>query len=98
MQFNQLRRREFITLVGGSAAWPLAARAQQPDRVRRIGVLIGYPESDPAAQSFVATFRGELSKRGWTEGSQLRIELRWGNNDPDRMTTLAKEIVDLQPD
>jgi putative tryptophan/tyrosine transport system substrate-binding protein len=94
-----MQRREFITLLGGAAAaWPLAARAQQPDRMRLIGVLMGYAESDPAAQSEVAAFRGALAKLGWAEGSNLRIELRWSAADPDRMRTLAKELVDLRPD
>ena len=93
-----MRRREFITLLGGAAAWPLAARAQQPDRMRLIGVLMGYVESDRAAQSWVAAFRGALTKLGWTEGSNLRVELRWSANDADRMRTLAKELVDLRPD
>jgi putative tryptophan/tyrosine transport system substrate-binding protein len=94
-----MRRREFITLVGGAAAtWPLAARAQQPDRMRLIGVLMGYAESDPAAQSEVAAFRVGLAKLGWTEGSNLRIELRWGAGDADKIGTFAKELVDLRPD
>jgi len=92
-----MRRREFISLIGGAAAWPLAARAQQPDRMRLIGVLMGYPESDQAAQSWLAAFRAALPKLGWTEGSNLRIELRWSANDPARMRTLAKELVDLRP-
>ena len=93
-----MRRREFITLVGGVAALPLAARAQQPERMRLIGVLMGYAESDRAAQSEVAAFRGGLAKLGWTEGSKLRIELRWGAGDADRIRTFAKELVDLRPD
>jgi putative ABC transport system substrate-binding protein len=95
-----MQRREFITLLGGTvAAWPLAARAQQPDRMRLIGVLMGLAESDPAAQSEVAVFRSGLSKLGWNEGSNLRIELRWGaSSNADRITTLAKELVDLRPD
>src|SRR5215471_6509416 len=94
-----MRRREFITLVGGAAAgWPLTAPAQQPDRMRLIGVLMGYAESDRAAQSWLAAFRGALPKLGWTEGSNLRIEVRWSANDLDRMRTLAKELVDLRPD
>jgi putative tryptophan/tyrosine transport system substrate-binding protein len=94
-----MRRREFITLVGSAAAtWPLAARAQQPDRMRLIGVLMGYAESDPAVQSYLAAFRGALAKLGWTDGSNLRIELRWGAADPDRIKTFAKELVDLRPD
>jgi putative tryptophan/tyrosine transport system substrate-binding protein len=94
-----MRRREFITFLGGAAAaWPLAAAAQQPDRMRLIGILMGYAENDPAAQSDVATLRGALARLGWTEGSNLRIELRWGGDDPDRVNTVAKELVDLQPD
>jgi putative ABC transport system substrate-binding protein len=94
-----MRRREFIQLLGSTAvAWPLAARAQQPNRVRLIGVLMGYAESDPISQSGLAAFRGALTKLGWTEGSNLRIELRWGAADPDRIRTLAKELVDLRPE
>src|SRR5438105_9551493 len=92
-----MRRREFIALLGGTVAWPLAARAQQPDRVRLIGVLVGNAQSDRVAQSWLAAFRGALSKLGWTEGSNLRIELRWSAGDADRMRTLAKELVDLRP-
>jgi putative tryptophan/tyrosine transport system substrate-binding protein len=90
-------RRKFITLLGGAAAWPLAARAQQPDQMRRIGVLMAYAESDSTAQSWLAAFRAALAKLGWTEGSNLRIELRWSAADADRMRTLAKELVDLRP-
>ena len=91
---RKMKRREFITLLGGAAAaWPLAARAQQPDRMRLIGVLMGYVESDRVAQSWLAAFRGALPKLGWTEGSNLRIELRWSADDPDRMRTLAKESI-----
>jgi putative tryptophan/tyrosine transport system substrate-binding protein len=97
MQFSQLKRREFITLLAGTAAWPVAARAQQPDRVRLIGVLVGNAQSDRVAQSWLAVFLGTLSKLGWTEGSNLRIELRWSAGDADRMRTLAKELVDLRP-
>ena len=99
MQFGQMRRREFITLVGCAAAsWPLVARAQQPDRMRLIGVLMGFAESDPDARSWLATFRGALAKLGWTEGNNLRIELRWATSDTDRIRTLARELVDLRPD
>jgi putative tryptophan/tyrosine transport system substrate-binding protein len=94
-----VRRREFIMLVGGAVATrPLAARAQRADRVRLVGVLMAYAESDPAAQSWLAAFRGGLTKLGWTEGSNLRIELRWSAADTDRMRALAKELVDLRPD
>ena len=93
-----MRRREFIAIVGSAAAWPIAARAQQPERMRRIGVLMAYTESDSAAQSWLAAFRAALAKLGWTEGSNLRIELRWSAADADRMRTLAKELIDLRPD
>jgi putative tryptophan/tyrosine transport system substrate-binding protein len=94
-----MRRRNFIVgLASITVAWPLAVRAQQADRVRRIGVLMGYAESDLTAQSWLAAFRAALGKLGWTEGSNLRIELRWSAGDVDRMRTLAKELVDLRPD
>jgi putative tryptophan/tyrosine transport system substrate-binding protein len=96
-----MRRREFITLLGGcgaAAVSPLAARAQKAERMRRIGLLMGFAESDPAAQSEVAAFRGALTKLGWTEGSNLRIELRWGTGDANRIRTFAKELVDLRPE
>jgi putative tryptophan/tyrosine transport system substrate-binding protein len=93
-----VRRRSFITLLGAAAAWPLAAHAQEAGSVRRTGVLIGFAESDPDVQSWIAAFRGALAKLGWTEGRNLRIELRWAGYDPDRMKTFAKELVDLRPD
>jgi putative ABC transport system substrate-binding protein len=94
-----MRRRDFIKVAAGSAiTWPPAARAQQAGPVRRIGVLIGFAESDPAVQSWLAAFRGALAKLGWTEGSNLRFELRWAGYDPDRMKTFAKDLVDLRPD
>jgi putative ABC transport system substrate-binding protein len=94
-----MRRREFITLFGGAtAAWPLTVRAQQGERIRRVGVLMSNAESDPAAQSYLAAFRGALAKLKWTDGSNLRIELRSGTVDPDRIKTFAKELVDLRPD
>jgi putative tryptophan/tyrosine transport system substrate-binding protein len=94
-----MRRRDLFTFIGGAAAtWPLAARAQQPGRMRLVGVLMAYAESDPAAQSEVAAFRGGLAKLGWTEGRNLRIELRFGAGDADRIRTFAKELVDLRPD
>jgi putative tryptophan/tyrosine transport system substrate-binding protein len=84
-----VNRREFITLLGGAAAaWPLGALAQQADRVRLIGVLMAYAQSDRVAQSWLAAFRGALSKLGWTEGSNLRIELRWSADNADRMRAL----------
>jgi putative ABC transport system substrate-binding protein len=94
-----MRRRDFIKVVACSAlTCPLEARAQQPDRTRRIGVLMGFAESDPTAQSWVAAFRDALAKLGWSEGNNLRVELRWGAADPDRIRTMARELVDLGPD
>ena len=89
-----MRRRDFIKAgVGAATAWPLAARAQQPGRMRLIGVLMGFAESDPNARSGLAAFRGALAKLGWTEGNNLRIELRWTTGDTERIRTSAKELV-----
>jgi putative ABC transport system substrate-binding protein len=86
-------------LLGGTAvAWPLVARAQQRERMRRIGVLVAYAESDPEAQARVAAFRQGLRELGWTEGHNLEIELRWGTGDPDRAQTFATELISLAPD
>src|SRR6516165_9251932 len=93
-----MRRREFITLIGGTAAWSLAARAQQPERMRRIGVLMGWPESYHQAQSWVAALRDELQKLGWTEGRSIAIDTRWAAADVESMKRFAKELVALQPD
>jgi putative ABC transport system substrate-binding protein len=94
-----MRRREFITLFGRAAMmWPVAARAQQPGRMRLIGVLMGYAESDPVAQSEVAAFLGALTKLGWTEGGNFRTEIRWSAGDADRERTFAKQLIDLRPD
>jgi putative tryptophan/tyrosine transport system substrate-binding protein len=93
-----MRRRKFIQGIAAFAAWPPAARAQQAERMRRIGVLMAYAESDPVGQSEVAAFRDALAKVGWTEGRNLQIELRWSGGDADRIRTFAKELVDLQPD
>ena len=96
MQFDQ-KRREFITLLGGTAAaWPLVARAQ-PDAMRRIGVLMGPAESDPQAQSEIAAFRQGLQKLGWT-GRNVRIAYRWAAGEVNRMRTSARELIALQPD
>jgi putative tryptophan/tyrosine transport system substrate-binding protein len=91
-----MKRREFITLLGGTvAAWPLAARAQQ-GAIRRIGVLMGFAESDHGAQSGVAGFREELRKLGWMEGRNIEIDTRWAT--AESMQSFAKELVALQPD
>ena len=95
-----MRRREFITLVGGAAAtWPLFARAQQAERMRRIGVLIGFAESDPVAQAYSVAIRDGLHKLGWIEGGNIRIDIRWARaGDAEAMQRFAKELVALQPD
>jgi putative ABC transport system substrate-binding protein len=94
-----MKRREFITLLGGTAvAWPLAARAQQGERVRRIGVLMGWNETDREAQSNLAAFVQELQQLGWTDGRNMRIDYRWSNGDVNRMQTFAKELVGSAPD
>ena len=72
-----IRRREFVTLLGGAAAWPVAARAQQPDRMRRIGVLMSVPESDPEAQAWLGAFSEGLQQLGWTAGRNIRLDYRW---------------------
>ena len=86
-------------MLGGAAvAWPLAARAQQADRMRRIGVLMAYAESDPEGQAWVAAFREGLQKLGWAEGRNIRIDTRWATPDVEAMQRFAKELVALQPD
>jgi putative ABC transport system substrate-binding protein len=93
-----MRRREFITLLGSAAAWPLAARAQQADQMQRIGVLMGYAESNVEGQAFVAAFREELLKLGWAEGRNLRSDYRWAPpGDAEATRRFAKELVTLQP-
>jgi putative ABC transport system substrate-binding protein len=94
-----VRRRDFIALLGGAAAgWPLAAQAQQPDRVRRIGVLMSRQESDPDADARLVSLRAGLHKLGWSEGRNIRIDVRWAAPDLESMQRLAKELVALQPD
>ena len=94
-----MTRRELITLLGGAAAaWPLAARAQQRERVRRVGVLMGSAENDSEAQAWVAAFREALQKLGWTEGRNIRIDTRWASADVEAMQRFARELVALQPD
>jgi putative tryptophan/tyrosine transport system substrate-binding protein len=98
MQLDQLRRREFITLLGGAAAaWPSVATAQSP-RMRRIGVLMGIPEDDPEGQARIAAFRGALKELKWTEGREIHIDLRWASGDATRARVYATELVKLAPD
>jgi putative ABC transport system substrate-binding protein len=91
-------RRDFITLLGGAAAWPLAARAQQSDRVRRIGVLMAYDENEPVAKARVSAFTQALADLGWTDGRNVRMELRRFGDDINRIRVLAQELVGLHPD
>src|SRR5215471_5447577 len=93
-----MRRREFITLLGGTAAWPFAARAQQAERVRRLGVLMAVSETDADARKGIGVLQERLQELGWKDGNNIRIDYRWGNGNPDRIEGLAKELVDLQPD
>jgi len=93
-----MRRRELITLIGGAAAaWPLAARAQQPSPMRRIGVLVGGRESDAERQGYVAAFRSTLQGLGWVEGRNLRIDLRWTEGNVDHARAYAADLVALKP-
>ena len=93
-----MRRREFITFLGGAAVWPLAARAQQADRMRRVGVLMRIAEDDPGAKADVQTFQRGLEKLGWTAGRNILIDYRWAAGSDVRAQALAKELVELKPD
>src|SRR6516162_1640432 len=93
-----IRRREFITLLGGAAAWPLAARAQQGGRVRSIGVLLPYDENEPVVKPRISAFTQALAGLGWTDGRNVRMDVRWGGGDSNRIRALAQELVGLQPD
>jgi putative ABC transport system substrate-binding protein len=93
-----IRRREFIAGLGGAAAWPLAARAQQDGRVRRIGVLVSFDENDPMWKPRIFAFTQALADLGWTDGRNVRMDVRWGRADTNRIRALAQELVSLQPD
>jgi putative ABC transport system substrate-binding protein len=94
-----IRRREFIAGLGGAAvALPLAGHAQQPDRMRRIGVLLGSDENNPARKAALSGFMQALGELGWTDGRNLRMDVRWDASTIDRMRMIAKELVALQPD
>jgi putative ABC transport system substrate-binding protein len=93
-----IKRREFIAGLGGAVAWPVMARVQQPDRIRRIGALMAYGESDPVERAHLSAFTQGLSGLGWTDGRNIRMDARWGAGNIDRMRMFAKELVDLEPD
>src|SRR5262245_60271713 len=92
------RRRKFIALLGGAAAWPLAARAQQTQRVRRIGVLTPYPADDAEGHARLTAFAQALQQSGWALGQNVRIDYRWGPGNADIMRKYATELVALAPD
>ena len=93
-----MRRREFIAALGGAAAWPLMARAQQPERMRRIGVLMAFDENDPKTKDWLSSFTQGLADLGWADGRTVRTDVRWAAGNVDRMRTFAKELIDLKPD
>jgi putative tryptophan/tyrosine transport system substrate-binding protein len=98
MATRKMKRRDFITLLGGASAWPLAARAQQSGAMRRIGVLTANREDDPQTRAWLSAFVQRLAELGWNEGRNLRMEVRWAAGDRDRMRTYTQELVELQPD
>jgi putative tryptophan/tyrosine transport system substrate-binding protein len=98
MIFKQLKRREFIALLGGAAVWPRILFAQGTDPARRMGVLMELAASDPQARSNVAALERGLYKLGWSEGGNLRIEYRWAPDDAALVWKFAKELVELRPD
>ena len=93
-----MRRREFIAGLGSTAAWPLAARAQQGERVRRIGVLLQGDENEPLFKTRRSAFTQALADLGWSDGRNVRMDLRWFGDDANRMRALAQELVGLRPD
>jgi ABC-type uncharacterized transport system substrate-binding protein len=94
-----VRRREFIAFAGGAAAWPLAARAQQPERMRRIGTIQSLPEDDPDGKARFTAFEQKLNQAGWIDGHNIQIDYRWGaSGDPERIRRYAAELLALAPD
>jgi putative tryptophan/tyrosine transport system substrate-binding protein len=98
MRVRTLKRRVFIAALGGAIAWPLAGHAQQPERMRRLGVLVGFPEDDPFAQRMLSAFVDALGRLGWVEGKNIRIDYRFAAGDPAFYKTRAAELVGLMPD
>jgi putative ABC transport system substrate-binding protein len=98
MQFDRMKRREFVTLIGGAAAtWPFAALAQQSNSMRRMGVLMGFPEGDPYAQAYVLAMRQKLESLGWVESRNIRIDYRWAGGDPEKARAFARELIGMTP-
>src|SRR5215467_2755682 len=95
---SHIGRRKFLATLGGAAAWPLAARAQQPERMRRIGVLMNMAADDPTGQTRLLAFVQALAQAGWTDGRNVRIDIRWGAGDAERIRKYAAELVALAPD
>src|SRR5262245_56107485 len=96
---RSIRRREFITLLGsGPMAWPLAATAQQADRMRRVGVLMGFDERDPEARRWIAAFERKLGELGWKKGTDLLIDYRWPGAPADSLRAHSAELLRLNPD
>jgi putative ABC transport system substrate-binding protein len=93
-----MNRRDLITLIGGAVVWPVAARAQQADRVRRMGILATWPETDAEGQARIAAFRQKLQALGWIDGRNLRIDIRWGADSLARARASAAELLSLTPD
>jgi putative ABC transport system substrate-binding protein len=93
-----MRRREFITFLGGFAAWPLAARAQQPGRVRRVGILMPYPKGDSEYEARLRAFKQELAKLGWTDGANVRFDEHWTTDNMDMVRSHAASVVASNPD
>src|SRR5262249_50156473 len=93
-----MKRRQFITLLGGAAAWPLAARGQQRERMRRIGVLMNLTADDPESQRRIVAFVQQLQQLGWTDGRKLRLDARWSAGDAERIRKNTAELVALAPD
>src|ERR1700745_3154603 len=93
-----MRRREFLGVLGGAAAWPVRTSAQQPERMPRIGALMAFSESDPEQQRYINAFLQGLRDLGWAPGRNVQIEYRWGGSDPDHIQRYATELVGLKPD
>ena len=93
-----MRRREFVAVFGGTALWPLAGHTQQPERMRRVGVLVPFPENDPLSHAIVTAFAQALGRLGWNVGGNIQIDYRFAAGDPALFKTYAAELIGLSPD